>query len=238
MIRFFANSPKFKFIEYRHFAFSFSAFLSFLSVLCLIIKGLSFGIDFLGGSLIEIGSKSNNEIEIASIRSQVKSLHAGDVEVQKFGSNIVAVIRLGYLDNSGVLDISHITSKLSEQYEIRRVEIVGPRISKELIYSGILGIVLSLFTVLIYLWCRFEWQLALGAIIATIHDLILTLGFFSLFSLEFNTTSIAAILTIVVYSLNDTVVIYDRVREIKQTINAYNLFSLFPDQDFFSSLIF
>jgi preprotein translocase subunit SecF len=156
-------------------------------------------------------------VEVATLRDLGEKLSLGDVEVQAFGNDSDATLRFGLQAGGDVAQqaaVERVRSTLASDYDLRRVEVVGPRVSNELVQSGTLGVVLSIVAVLGYLWFRFEWQFAVGAVIATMHDLLLTVGFFSLTQLEFNTTSIAAILTIVGYSLNETVVVLDRIREV------------------------
>jgi preprotein translocase subunit SecF len=168
---------------YNHFNFV-STFLIVVSLVLLIFNGLNFGIDFKGGTLIELIS-TDEKINVTSLRDKFSQMNLGDVSVKKFGNN----------------------------FNFRRVENVGPKVSAELLKSGVIAISLSLAIMLFYIWIRFEWQFSLGAILALFHDVIVTLGVFSLFSLEINLSIIAAVLTIVGYSMNDTVVIFDRVRE-------------------------
>jgi preprotein translocase subunit SecF len=176
---------------------------------------MNFGIDFAGGTVIELRAKSGTA-EIATLRSLSEKLELGEIEVQSFGNPADATLRFGLQaggDAAQQAAVEKVRTAAGADYELRRVEVVGPRVSNELVQSGTLGVVLSIIAVLTYLWFRFEWQFAVGAVIATMHDLLLTVGFFSLTQLEFNTTSIAAILTIVGYSLNETVVVLDRIRE-------------------------
>ncbi|MGL4728926.1 MAG: protein translocase subunit SecF, partial [Bosea sp. (in: a-proteobacteria)] len=168
------------------------------------------------GTLIEMQSKSG-KVAIADVRRVAEGLSLGEPEVQEFGDKGEVSMRFG-LQPGGEQGQKIVTDKVraafSADYDFRRIEVVGPRVSGELVQSGTIGVILAILAVLIYLWFRFEWQFALGAVIATLHDLILTIGFFCLSRIEFNMTSIAAILTIVGYSLNDTVVVFDRIREL------------------------
>jgi preprotein translocase subunit SecF len=176
---------------------------------------MNFGIDFAGGTLMELRSKAG-PADISSLRGIGDKLGLGDVEVQAFGNDTDATMRIRVQpggDAAQEAAVNKVKTALDDKYEFRRVEVVGPRVSGELVQSGTLGVVLSIVAVLSYLWFRFEWQFAVGAVIATMHDLLLTVGFFSITQIEFNTTSIAAILTIVGYSLNETVVVLDRIRE-------------------------
>ena len=192
-----------------------SSFLIFVSLLLLIFKGLNFGIDFKGGTLIELRSM-DTKINVTSLRDSFKQMDLGDVSVKKFGNETDFLIKFENKDNKKNI-IEEVKKKLDKSFgnnfDFRRVENVGPKVSAELLKSGIIAISVSLFLMLIYIWIRFEWQFSLGAIVALFHDVIVTLGLFSLFGFEINLSIIAAVLTIVGYSMNDTVVIFDRVRE-------------------------
>ena len=191
--------------------FSISLFL--ISIIFIAFKGLNYGIDFKGGTLIELRS---NNTEASSIRDVLKNMDLGDVNVKKFGKEGDFLIKVEEKGDNNKL-IPEIKKKLSDNLNsdvnFRRVENVGPKVSAELLQSGIIAISLSLAAMLFYIWVRFEWQFSIGSIIALFHDVIITLGIFSLLSLEINLSIIAAVLTIVGYSMNDTVVIYDRIRE-------------------------
>ena len=196
--------------------------LSFFSVF---INGLNFGIDFKGGSLIEV--KSEESINISNVRSRLSSLNLGDVQIQNFGSEKNILVRVeasSSENNSSVLSI--ITSELVSFGEIQRTEVVGPKISSELIQKGILAIISAVGLMLFYIWIRFEWQFSLGAVLALIHDVIITIGIFSFFQIEFNLSIIAALLTIIGYSMNDTVVVYDRIRENLRKYKKQDLYEL------------
>ena len=190
-----------------------SLILFTLSVILIFFKGLNYGIDFKGGTLIELRS---NNIEPALIRDTLKNMNLGDVNVKKFGKEGDFLIKVEQKEDNNKL-IPEIKKNLSEslnsEVNFRRVENVGPKVSAELLQSGIIAISLSLAAMLFYIWVRFEWQFSIGSIVALFHDVIITLGIFSLLSLEINLSIIAAVLTIVGYSMNDTVVIYDRIRE-------------------------
>ena len=191
----------------------FSLIFILLSIIFIFVKGLNYGIDFKGGTLIELRS---NNIETSSIRDVLKNMELGDVNVKKFGKEGDFLIKIEQKGENNKL-IPKIKKKLSDNFNseinFRRVENVGPKVSAELLQSGILAISLSLAAMLFYIWIRFEWQFSVGSIIALFHDVMITLGIFSLLSLEINLSIIAAVLTIVGYSMNDTVVIYDRIRE-------------------------
>ena len=184
-----------------------------LTIILITFKGLNFGIDFKGGTLIELRS---NNTEASSIRDVLKNMNLGDVNVKKFGKEgdfLIKVEQKG--DNNKLIPEikKNLSDNLNSDVNFRRVENVGPKVSAELLQSGIIAISLSLAAMLFYIWVRFEWQFSIGSIIALFHDVIITLGIFSLLSLEINLSIIAAVLTIVGYSMNDTVVIYDRIRE-------------------------
>jgi preprotein translocase subunit SecF len=216
LLRLAPENTKFGFMRFRRVSYPFSATLSIISVLLFFFVGMNFGIDFEGGTQIEMRAK-NGPADIAALRSTGESLGLGAVEVQRSGADTDAVLRVG-LQPGGEAAQQNAVGKLrqafADNYEFRSVDAVGPRVSGELEQTGTLGIVVSILAVLTYLWFRFEWQFAVGAIIGTMHDLLLTVGFFCVTQLEFNTTSIAAILTIVGYSLNETVVVLDRIREV------------------------
>ena len=188
--------------------------LVIVSLLLLTFKGLNFGIDFKGGTLIELRSSDNN-INVSSLRENLNTMNLGDVSVKNFGNELDFLIKFENNTNKNIINEIKINldKSFGNQFDFRRVENVGPKVSAELLKSGIIAISVALVLMLIYIWIRFEWQFSLGAILALFHDVIVTLGLFSLFGLEINLSIIAAILTIVGYSMNDTVVIFDRVRE-------------------------
>ncbi len=212
---------------YNHFNL-LSTILIISSLLLLILKGLNFGIDFKGGTLIELRA-TDSKINVSSLRDRFKQMDLGDVSVKKFGNDKDFLVKFENKDNKNNI-IEEIKSNLDNSfgntYDFRRVENVGPKVSAELLKSGVIAITLSLALMLIYIWIRFEWQFSLGAILALFHDVIVTLGVFSLFSLEINLSIIAAVLTIVGYSMNDTVVIFDRVRENLRKYSDIKIFEL------------
>jgi preprotein translocase SecF subunit len=227
-LRLVPDDTKIDFMGMRPFTFPFSAAASVLSILLFFIIGLNYGIDFKGGTLIEIKTHQG-PANIAETRALMDSLHLGEVQVQEFGSNSELLIRLE--QQKGGEEIQRAANDqaraaLAEKYDIRRIEVVGPQVSGELIQAGIIAVVLSVLAILIYLWARFEWQFAMAAIIATLHDVVLTIGFFEVLKLDFNLTSIAAILTIIGYSLNDTVVVFDRIRETLRRYKKMNIAAL------------
>ena len=205
-----------------------SSLLIIISLLFLIFKGLNFGIDFKGGTLIELRS-SDSKINVKSLRDNLNQMNLGDVSVKKFGNDKDYLIKFENKENNQntIEEIkSNIDKSFGNNFDFRRVENVGPKVSVELLRSGIIAISLSLAIMLIYIWIRFEWQFSLGAIIALFHDVIITLGLFSFLNLEINLSIIAAVLTIVGYSMNDTVVIYDRVRENLRKYSDIKIFEL------------
>tara|TARA_B100000579_G_scaffold32831_1_gene22942 strand:+ start:341 stop:1240 length:900 start_codon:yes stop_codon:yes gene_type:complete len=213
---------------YKLFNF-ISLSLILISIILLLFKGLNFGVDFKGGTLIELRVKDKT-VTITNIRDSLNQINLGDVSVKKFGKENDYLIKFEKKDFNNPNFISEIKSKLTSSlgntFEFRRVENVGPKVSSELLRSGIIAICLSLAAMLIYIWIRFEWQFSLGAIVALFHDVIITLGIFSLFGLEINLSIVAAVLTIVGYSMNDTVVIFDRVRENLRKYSDINIFEL------------
>jgi len=205
-----------QFINYFRLFKFVSLILILISVGFIFYKGLNFGVDFKGGTLIELRVE-NAEIGIGDVRQSFIEMNLGDVNVKKFGKGNDYLIKFEQTDKNKENFIENIKTQLSKNlggsFSFRRVENVGPKVSGELLKSGLIAIVLSLSAMLIYIWIRFEWQFSLGAIIALIHDVIITIGFFSILEFEINLSIVAALLTIVGYSMNDTVVIFDRVRE-------------------------
>ena len=200
---------------YRKLNILSSIFIIF-SILVLIFKGLNLGVDFKGGTLIELRTE-NSAINIAEIRQSFLKMNLGDVTVKKFGKKNDYLVKVEITKSDDENFIKSINDKLSADLgsvvDFRRVENVGPKVSKELLRAGLLAISLSLAAMLFYIWIRFEWQFSLGAVIALIHDVIITVGIFSFLAYEVNLSIVAAVLTIVGYSMNDTVVIFDRIRE-------------------------
>ena len=191
-----------------------SVSLVVVSLFFLIFKGLNFGIDFKGGTLIELRS-NDNKINVSSLRDNLSQMNLGDVSVKKFGNDTDFLIKFENNENKNLIEEikKNLDKSFGNNFNFRRVENVGPKVSAELLRSGVIAISVALALMLIYIWIRFEWQFSLGAILALFHDVIVTLGLFSLLGLEINLSIIAAVLTIVGYSMNDTVVIFDRVRE-------------------------
>ncbi len=214
-IDFVPHGTNIPFLSLRKIAFVLSGLAIIASIALFSGKGLNYGIDFIGGTSIEIRHKGG-PADIGDIRSKVGALNFGDVQVQQFNDPRDVLVRIelqegGEEANQVALD--KIKKALGEAYEFRNTEVIGPTVSQELTRAGLIAVLTAIFVVLIYIWLRFEWQFSLGAVIALVHDVILTIGIFSLLQLEFTLSIIAALLTIVGYSLNDTVVVYDRVRE-------------------------
>jgi preprotein translocase subunit SecF len=215
LLRIVPDDTKFDFMRFRRISFPVSALLSIIAISLYFFHGLNFGIDFKGGTLMEVRATSG-AADIATMRAALGTLNLGEVQLQQFGGPSEVLIRLAEQPGGEVAQqqaVAKVRGALGSEVEYRRVEVVGPRVSGELLSYGVIGLMLAIFSILIYLWFRFEWQFALGAMIANVHDIVLTIGFMSVTQIDFDLTSIAALLTILGYSLNDTVVIYDRIRE-------------------------
>ena len=218
-------------INFNKFYKSFSivsTLLVAISIILLSFKGLNFGIDFKGGTLIELRTQ-DNQTNVATLRGVFSKMNLGDVNIKKFGQDSDYLIKIEKKDtSSNIIELikEDLTNSIGENFTFRRVENVGPKVSSELLKSGITAILLSLAAMLFYIWIRFEWQFSLGAIIALFHDVLITLGLFSLLNLEINLSIVAAVLTIVGYSMNDTVVIFDRVRENLRKYSDIKIFDL------------
>ena len=227
-IRWIKKDLKINFLRVKNIATILSILAIIFSLFFLVYKNLNFGIDFKGGTLIEI--KKDENLSIAEIRNQLSELNIGDIQIQTFGSDDIILIRI---ENSKNLDtnadmssIELIRSSLGNDVIIQRTEIVGPKVSSELIQKGIIAIIIAVFLMLFYIWIRFEWQFSIGAVTALIHDVMITMGIFSFLQIEFNLSIIAALLTIIGYSMNDTVVVYDRIRENLRKYKQMNIFDL------------
>ncbi|MDC3099935.1 protein translocase subunit SecF [Candidatus Pelagibacter sp.] len=208
-------TSKYFFNKYYNLSNIISLILFIISIFFLIFKGLNYGVDFKGGTLIELRSDNTN-YKTEDIRGAFNKLNLDDLSVKKFGAESDYVIKFKRSDLNEPDFIKNLKNDLDnylEDYSFRRVENVGPKVSAELLQDGVTAIAIALAAMLIYIWFRFEWQFSIGAIVAIFHDVIITLGIFSLLSLEINLSIVAAVLTIVGYSMNDTVVIFDRVRE-------------------------
>jgi preprotein translocase subunit SecF len=217
--------PKIDFMRWHLFSFVLSGILSIVTIVVFLTAGLNYGIDFTGGTLIEVRVTSG-PADLAALRAKLDALHVGEPSLQGYVDKTTAectssppscvLIRLPEQpggDAAQMLVLQKVRDALGPGIEYRRTEVVGPSVGGELVQAGVLATVLALGAILIYIWFRFEWQFGVGATIATLHDVITTVGLFAIFQLEFNLTTLAAILTIAGYSINDTVVIYDRVRE-------------------------
>ncbi|WP_370674276.1 protein translocase subunit SecF [Pleomorphomonas sp. PLEO] len=225
LLRLFPDDTKIPFMKWRKWSFLFSGIASVLCFVVLYTHGMNTGIDFQGGTLMEVQTKSG-PADLEGIRNQLNGLGLGEVQVQSFGADDDVLIRIARQeggDEAQTAVISKVQASLGDGVDYRRTEMVGPRVSGELAENGILGIISALALIMVYVWFRFEWQYSLGAVIATLHDVVLTIGFFAISQVEFNLSSIAAILTIVGYSLNDTVVVYDRIREMRRKYKRLNL---------------
>ena len=230
MLRLISDNTTIKFIRLKTFSFSLSAALSILAILSVVFIGLNFGIDFKGGILLEV--RTANNITISDIRKEVSKLNIGEVSIQEFGAKsdyLIRVERQKGSDNAQQIAVEALKGVLNvafaDSIEYRRLEYVGPTVSKDLISDGY-GNIFAIVAMLAYIWFRFELPFAIGAIVALLHDIILTLGVFSLLGLEFNLSTVAAILLIIGYSMNDTVVVYDRIRENLRKFKKMELKSL------------
>ena len=204
------------FLRFKFIALLFSLTLLVITFVSLFLNGLNLGIDFKGGILVEFRSIENKAVNISDFRKDAKSLGLGEVSVQEFGKNTDVLLRVQKQDGGNkeqVEALNKIKNFFKNEYTIRRTEFVGPVVGEELKEAGITAVLLSLFLILIYIWFRFEWQFSIAAIFALSHDVLTTIGLFSLFDLEFNLAIVAALLTTAGYSINDTVVVFDRVRE-------------------------
>ncbi|HKQ94988.1 MAG TPA: protein translocase subunit SecF [Aestuariivirgaceae bacterium] len=213
-IRYIPDNTKIPFMRLSRFGFFVSGILCLLSVVLFIVLGLNFGVDFKGGVLMEI--RTSQAADIGALRDRINQLGLGDAELQEFGAPTDVLIRLpaqagGEAEQQDA--VNKVRGVLGEGVDVRRVEVVGPKVSGELTQQGIIAVVIAIVLVQIYIWFRFEWQFALGAVASLLHDVILTIGLFSIARIEFNLSTIAAILLIIGYSLNDTVVVFDRIRE-------------------------
>jgi len=215
ILRIIKSETNINFMRIKKLTLFISSILFFLSLSLVFIKGLNLGIDFTGGSLIEVRFKEN--IDLNNLRMKMNKLDLGEIQLQTIGNGNDIVIKVQDKknnENTQSETIQIIKNSLSgESVEYRRAEFVGPKVGGELVNAGIIAVIFSLIGILIYIWIRFQWNFAIGAIIALVHDVILTLGFFSVLQLEFNLATVAAVLTIAGYSINDTVVIYDRIRD-------------------------
>tara|TARA_Y100000590_G_scaffold59729_1_gene63398 strand:- start:4238 stop:5134 length:897 start_codon:yes stop_codon:yes gene_type:complete len=219
------SNSNFEFMKFRKPMLFLSIFFIIFAILLLIFKGLNLGIDFKGGTLIEVNTNKSNISELRKILSP----EFNDVSLQEFGDSKTIIIRVQNDSNTeSIATINRVKELINNEInEFRRSEFVGPTISSELLFKGLQAVAFALIAILFYIWIRFEWQFGFGAVVALIHDVLFTLGVLSLFNIEFSLSSIAAILTIAGYSINDTVVIFDRVRENLRKYKKLNLVDLF-----------
>ena len=220
----------YNFLKFKNVFMSISLALFVISIIFFFTKGLNLGVDFKGGTVIEMKFEQTNNSE--NIRKSLLKINLGDVKVKEFGSDkdFLATIEQKGKNNDFVASIkNHLEKDLNKKVDFRRVEVVGSKISKELTRDGIYSVILALILMLVYIWFRFEWQFSLGSIIALVHDVVITIGAFSLIGYEFNLSIVAAILTIVGYSMNDTVIIYDRIREFLKKDDKKELSELIND---------
>jgi preprotein translocase subunit SecF len=209
------HTPKIDFMAWHKFGFVFSLFLTLSSLLLFVTEGLNYGIDFVGGTLLQVRVTSG-PADLAAMRRRLDGLHLGEASLQGFGSPSDVLIRLPRQPGGDAAQeqaVQRAKRALGPGIDYRRVEVVGPSIGSELIRAGTIATVLALLAIAVYIWFRFEWQFGIGGMVSTLHDVLTTVGLFALFRLEFDLTTLAAILTVAGYSVNDTVVIYDRIRE-------------------------
>jgi preprotein translocase subunit SecF len=225
LLRLVPDNTSYPFMRWRRLFFPVSAILSLLSVALFFVSGLNVGIDFRGGTLIEVQSRSGST-DVAKLRETLGGLGLGDVQLQEFGGPNDILIRFEQQpggDAAQLAVVETVKATLGDAYEYRRVEIVGPTVSNELLQMGIIGVALSLLCIWLYLWFRFEWEFAVAAMVATMHDLTLIIGFYAFTQIDFDLSSVAVILTIAGYSLNDTVVVFDRIRELLRRYKRMNI---------------
>ena len=226
-IRFIPDDTKIPIMRLSRFGFFFSGLISLASILLFIFVGLNVGVDFKGGTVITIRTEQPANIE--ELRTQVSGLGFGQAEIQEFGSPNDVLIRLPAIeggDEAQQAAMTKVRNALGTGVDFRSVEVVGPKVSAELAEQGIIAVVAAIVGILIYVWFRFEWQFAAGAVLSLLHDVLITIGMFCVLRIEFNLQIIAAILTIVGYSLNDTVVVFDRIREYMRKYKSMNLADL------------
>jgi preprotein translocase subunit SecF len=216
MLRIVPDDTKFDFMRFRRVSFPSSAVLSIVAICLYFFVGLNFGIDFVGGTLLEVKTKSGEQADLSKMRTSLDGLGLGEIQLQEFGTPDRVLIRIPQQPGGEAAQNTakeKVKTALGDELSVEREEVVGPRISTEMLATSTIGLMTAILAILVYLWFRFEWQFALGAMVANVHDLVLTIGYMSLMQIDFDLSSIAALLTILGYSLNDTVVIYDRIRE-------------------------
>jgi len=215
LLRLIPDDTKFGFMRFRPIAFGISAFIAAATIIGFLTIGLNIGIDFKGGTLVELQTKQGNA-NLSELRTRLQAANVGDVQLQEFGGPNLVMLRYGEQpggERGQQAALRRVTGLIEADYDIRRTEVVGPTVSAELVQMSVIGVILSILAVLIYLWFRFEWQFAVAAMIATLHDVTAIMAFFIFTQSDFDITSIASVLTIIGYSLNDTVVVFDRIRE-------------------------
>lgn len=215
LLRLIPDDTNFGFMRFRPIAFGLSALIAMATIVGFLTIGLNVGIDFKGGTLVELQTKQGNA-DIAGLRSRLQAANVGDVQLQEFGGPNLVMLRYGEQpggEPGQQAALRRVTQIIEADYDVRRTEVVGPTVSSELVQMSVIGVILSILAVLIYLWFRFEWQFAVAAMIATLHDVTAIIAFFVFTQSDFDITSIASVLTIIGYSLNDTVVVFDRIRE-------------------------
>ncbi|MCZ8314745.1 protein translocase subunit SecF [Phreatobacter sp.] len=215
LLRLIPDDTKFGFMRFRPIAFGISAFIAAATIIGFLTIGLNIGIDFKGGTLVELQTKQGNA-NLSELRTRLQSANVGDVQLQEFGGPNLVMLRYGEQpggEQGQQAALRRVTALIDADYEIRRTEVVGPTVSAELVQMSVIGVLLSILAVLVYLWFRFEWQFAVAAMIATLHDVTAIMAFYIFTQSDFDITSIASVLTIIGYSLNDTVVVFDRIRE-------------------------
>jgi preprotein translocase subunit SecF len=221
-IQFIKNVPNFDFVAQRWWAFIATGLLVLITIVSLATQGLNLGIDFKGGIVVEV--KAAQAVDTAALRQQIQALNLGDVEIQQFGAPDTVLIRLQRQDGGEEAQnsaVAAVRASLGDTYEYRRVEVVGPRVGDELFKAGLMATGIAMLMIALYVTMRFEWQFGLAALAATFHDVIVTIGLFAVLQLDFNLTAVAAILTLAGYSINDTVVVFDRIREnLRRSKNA------------------
>jgi len=213
-VQFIKNVTNFDFVSQRFWAFGVTGLLFLITIASLFINGLNLGIDFKGGIVLEV--KAPQAVEASALREQLETLKLGDIEIQQFGTPDTVLIRLqrqegGEAEQNAA--IASVRATMGDTYEYRRVEVVGPRVGEELLHAGVMATLVAMIMIAIYVTLRFEWQFGVAALFATFHDAFVTMGLFSILKLDFNLTAVAAILTLAGYSINDTVVVFDRIRE-------------------------
>jgi preprotein translocase SecF subunit len=229
-IHFIPHNTNIDFVAKRWVAFSVTILLVLATVVAIYLKGLNFGIDFKGGILIE--ARAPQAVDVGALRTELETLNLGEVSMQQFGSPSDVLIRVQRQEGEQAAQtaaIDAIRSKLGEGYEYRRVEVVGPTVGSELLHAGIMATVFAMLAISLYVGVRFEWQFGVAALIATFHDVLTTVGFFAVTQLDFNLTSVAALLTLAGYSINDTVVVFDRIRETLRRQKATDLREVIND---------